>query len=787
MTKVMTMAGQSFPKVFRLVPVGVLACAAFCLPSQRSIADELSPPDPATTASRPNLSFEELARQVRPSLVLVRCQDRTGAEFGQGAGFVVGANGLIATARHTIGDGRDITVEFPDGTVKPVVEVYASTHSADICVIRVDIEGLAALPVSKADETAQGSEVAALGHPRGDRNVMATGIVSGHQEIDGVRAVRLAMPIQPGNSGGPVVDRSGEVVGIVTLKSVVEDNVGYAVPGNLLRELLDHPNPIPMERWRTIGSLDPRQWKTVFGANWRQRAGRITVDGQSSSFGGRTLCLSQMELPKAPFDLSVLVRLDDERGAAGLVFHSDGLDQHYGFYPSAGNIRLTRFSGPDVNSWTVLFDEPVEAYRPGEWNLLLIRFLEGRFECYVNGRKVAESTDNQLATGHAGLASFRGTKAEFRRFDAGPDLLPKTPANEQTAVLQQAISAVQPGRPASPAIIESLLPLDSHVSEFMEREAKELEQKARMLRTLSADVAAEKTRRELAQELNLILTNPATPNDLSNATDTDAGPGRTIDLLRAALLLAKIDNPDIHVEAYLRRVDIMADDVRAMLSSTSADTERIARLDQYLFQELGLRGSRFEYDNRSNSFLNEVIDDREGLPITLSVLYMELARRLDLTVVGVGLPGHFVVRFEPRDPSQPRETIDVFARGQRLSDAQISLLMSEAGFPDEQRFRAAKTPLEIIERMAANLLRRAESERVDEDVLRYLETLVMLSPTNLEYRIKRLEMRSRTGRLQLAIDDANWLIVEAPPGLNIEMIRELKQAAEEKLDPDSRQ
>lgn len=731
-----------------------------------------------TTSAPQELSFEDLAKQARPSIVLVRCQDRTGVEYGQGAGFVVDANGLIATARHTIGDGRDITVEFPDGTTKPVVAVHASTHQADICVIQVSAESLPALAISSDIETAQGREVAALGHPRGDRNVMVTGRVSGHQDIDGVRAVRLAMPIQPGNSGGPVLDRSGQVVGIVTLKSAIEDNVGYAVPSSILRELLSNPNPIPIERWRTIGALDPRQWSTVFGANWRQRASRITVDGISQAFGGRTLCLSEQALPSIPYDLAVHVKLDDERGAAGLVFHSDGANRHYGFYTSAGNIRLTRFNGPDVNSWTVLHDEPSPAYRPNDWNVLFVRFHEDRFECFVNGTKVVESRDQNLPIGKAGLASFRGTKAEFRRFAFGTNLLPEAVSPEAMAALKRATLLVDPDKPAPLSTIAELLNHDTHVSDFFEAEAKSLENRAKQLRTLAADVAAEKARRALAAELQL-------NNESSSAAPANGSPANDptkVNLLKAALLLAKIDNPDIDVDSYVRRVDSMASDVRAMFDASASESDRIKKLDHYLFQELGLRGSRFEYDNRSNGYLNEVIDDREGLPITLAVLYMEIARRLDLKVVGVGLPGHFVVRFEPTDSNAPKETIDVFERGRRLSDEDIALIMSEAGFPNEERFRSAKSPREIIERMASNLLRRTEAERLDDDVLRYLETLVMLSPNDVEYRLKRLEMRYRSNRLQMALEDANWLISESPQGLNVEMIRDLRQKIEQSLE-----
>src|SRR5207253_76807 len=123
---------------------------------------------------------------------------------------------------------------------------------------------------------------------------------------------------------------------------------------NALKPLIAKPNPTLMSRWLTIGTLDPKEWSTLFGANWRQRAGRILVDGMGSSFGGRSICLAQELPPEPPFEIGVTVKLDREEGAAGLVFCADGGDVHYGFYPSNGNLRLSRFDGPDVFSWNVL-------------------------------------------------------------------------------------------------------------------------------------------------------------------------------------------------------------------------------------------------------------------------------------------------------------------------------------------------------------------------------------------------------------------------------------------------
>ena len=186
------------------------------------------------------------------------------------------------------------------------------------------------------------------------------------------------------SSGGPLLDLQGRVVGVLTMKSRVTENLGFAVAADLLRPLLARPNPIPMSRWLTIGSLDKNDWQPLFGAQWRRRAGRLQVDGVGSGFGGRSLCLSHRKPPQGTYELAVSVKLDDESGAAGLVFGSDGDQRHYGFYPSGGRLRLTRFEGPDVGSWTILRDAPSRHYRSGEWNRLKIRQSAGKIAAFVN-------------------------------------------------------------------------------------------------------------------------------------------------------------------------------------------------------------------------------------------------------------------------------------------------------------------------------------------------------------------------------------------------------------------
>src|SRR5207237_6577712 len=137
--------------------------------------------------------------------------------------------------------------------------------------------------------------------------------------------------------------------------------------------------------------------------------------------------------------------------------------------------------------------------------------------------------------------------------------------------------------------------------------------------------------------------------------------------------VAQLDNDELDVEAYRREVDRMARKLTAALPAKADDKAKLAALNKFLFEERGYHGSRSDYYNRSNSYLNEVIDDREGLPITLSVLYMELARRLGLNVVGMPLPGHFVVRHEPAGGKA--QLIDVYDRGKAISDEEAAQIV----------------------------------------------------------------------------------------------------------------
>jgi regulator of sirC expression with transglutaminase-like and TPR domain len=123
-----------------------------------------------------------------------------------------------------------------------------------------------------------------------------------------------------------------------------------------------------------------------------------------------------------------------------------------------------------------------------------------------------------------------------------------------------------------------------------------------------------------------------------------SGPDEDISLAEAALLIAGHGYPDLNVAAYLSRIEELAYMLRLRIDEEYSVTERISALNQFLFGELGFAANTDDYYDPRNSFLNEVLERRTGIPITLSVIYLELGRKVGLPLHGVSFPGHFLVK-----------------------------------------------------------------------------------------------------------------------------------------------
>ena len=246
-------------------------------------------------------------------------------------------------------------------------------------------------------------------------------------------------------------------------------------------------------------------------------------------------------------------------------------------------------------------------------------------------------------------------------------------------------------------------------------------------------------------------------------TETVTVPDDEIDVVRAALLVAAAVYPELNVESDCAAVDEMAR-VAARDLPAQPDPLRVANtLSEYLFDHLGFQGNRQDYYDPRNSFLNEVLSRRLGIPITLSLLYVEVGKRLGEPFVGLGMPWHFMVRHM----ELPGVFIDPFNGGVMLSRdecAQRLADMSDGAVNWDERFLTPVSNREFIARMLRNL-KAVYLARKD-----YAHTLDMLDRLLIVRRNSAHDMRDRglihfrLGNFTEAMDDLTGYLASGLAG-----------------------
>jgi regulator of sirC expression with transglutaminase-like and TPR domain len=204
--------------------------------------------------------------------------------------------------------------------------------------------------------------------------------------------------------------------------------------------------------------------------------------------------------------------------------------------------------------------------------------------------------------------------------------------------------------------------------------------------------------------------------------------GDAPDLGRAALAIARIGYPDLDPEPYLAELDTLATAAGARVPAGATDADAVRAVAAYLFRERGFHGNEQDYYDPRNSFLNDVLIRRTGIPITLAVVLIETSGRLGLRVEGVGFPGHFLVRA----PGTAGDVLlDPFAGGRVVPEEELLARLKALAGPERRRITQVPPdavepsgPRAILARMLRNLL-RIYLER--DDPARALETVDLLS------------------------------------------------------------
>ena len=200
--------------------------------------------------------------------------------------------------------------------------------------------------------------------------------------------------------------------------------------------------------------------------------------------------------------------------------------------------------------------------------------------------------------------------------------------------------------------------------------------------------------------------------------------GEELDVDQGSWLLAQTRYPDINVAAYQALFDSYAGDLRERIDFGARPDQILATINQYLYSELGFHGNEQNYYEPENSYLNRVIDRRTGNPISLCMVYLFLCRRLHLPVAGIGMPGHFLCRFQC---STDELYIDAFNRGKLLSrtDCVKYLVQTNYGFQDGLLTPA--TPRRILLRMCSTLHQIYQHLKLAEETARLQRYIVALA------------------------------------------------------------
>ncbi len=248
-----------------------------------------------------------------------------------------------------------------------------------------------------------------------------------------------------------------------------------------------------------------------------------------------------------------------------------------------------------------------------------------------------------------------------------------------------------------------------------------------------------------------------------------------IDLAEAALVVALEEYPDLDIRAYLTRLDELADTLRRQLAPNLPVQEQLAALNHYLFVEQGFRPNPADYYDPRNSFLNDVLDRRLGIPLTLSIVYIEIGRRVGLPLTGVSFPGHFLAKCTV---SGGVVVIDPYSGGISLSLAELRdrlKLLKGTEAPTEEQVAAmlgTASARDILVRMLRNLKAIYHNRDEFARALSCSDRILLVAPDATDELRERATVYLELECYQAAMIDLERYLALEPDAKDAEEVRE---------------
>ena len=246
-----------------------------------------------------------------------------------------------------------------------------------------------------------------------------------------------------------------------------------------------------------------------------------------------------------------------------------------------------------------------------------------------------------------------------------------------------------------------------------------------------------------------------------------------VDLVRAALTFARIEDPALDIEHYAHRVDELGVRVSAKIQDPDDPAQIIAALNEVLFQEEMFRGNTVDYYSPRNSFLHDVLDRRLGIPITLALVYMEVARRVSFQLFGVGMPGHFLLKHYDVDGRSI--LIDAFERGSIVTEDDCrqkldSIYSGQVALQPE--FLLPVTRRQMLTRMLNNLRAVYLSQRDFRRAVQVVDLILVIYPRSPEDMKQRAVLRYNLNDFRGALSDFEEYVKMSPDASDADEIRQ---------------
>jgi len=342
------------------------------------------------------------------SIVTLHQVGEHGQIHGMGTGFFIEKN-LIATCYHVVGDSHHIQATLSDNTVIPILGVESADKLLDVAILRTEVCDVLPLSLTK-EKPPIGQPILAIGNPKGLRGSVTPGVISGNRIIDGRDMLQVAVPIEKGNSGGPIVNANGSVFGMLTYKSALTRNLGFAIPSSNIDEIKNNHKYLTIEDWLGVSAISRELWLPTTTNTWQKKHNNLETNCTGESISGRSICWKLNEDLSGSIQSKVWLNFDDQTGGAGLAFKFETDQSEYGVFVSECKLWLVCFETERVKDWKVLANSSAFGWRRNEWNQLAINRKFNQIACSINGVAILSYNLNKQ-TNLSGLGLLKLGKA----------------------------------------------------------------------------------------------------------------------------------------------------------------------------------------------------------------------------------------------------------------------------------------------------------------------------------------------------------------------------------------